>query len=409
MISPAAAVRTAVTSSSSGLVLRMKPAQPASVAVDQHRVLGDRRQHHDLCVRSQRLELGDRVDPEAVRQAVVEQDDVRLRRDDHRPGLGQGGRRADDGQVLLGGQRQPQAVGEHVVVVHDQQAHRRRRRRSGRRSAGPLTRWAPRTSVTNSAGQVQPWHTAEAPAARTDDSAIAPVGAGTGTSGPPRAADALAGTGSKGSRRGRRMLACWRRAGGVTPVDVPTGPCRHTAGHGPGWGRSPVRSQPGPGDASGPADVPPPACRCGVPARVSRPGASGSRSPTSAVPTGLLGAPARGAPASSATRLVLPADRLAARRGAAASTSCSAAPGTARCGCAGAAATSSGVPSRDHRAAARAALGAHVDDPVGGLDDVEVVLDHEHRVALVDQAAAARRSSLRMSSKCRPVVGSSST
>ena len=33
MISPAAAVRTAATSSSSGLVLRMNPAQPASVAV----------------------------------------------------------------------------------------------------------------------------------------------------------------------------------------------------------------------------------------------------------------------------------------------------------------------------------------------------------------------------------------
>ena len=32
MISPAAAVRTAETSSSSGLVLRMKPAHPASVA-----------------------------------------------------------------------------------------------------------------------------------------------------------------------------------------------------------------------------------------------------------------------------------------------------------------------------------------------------------------------------------------
>ena len=40
----------------------------------------------------------------------------------------------------------------------------------------------------------------------------------------------------------------------------------------------------------------------------------------------------------------------------------------------------------DHLAALLAALGAEVDDPVGGLDHVEVVLDHDHRVAGVDQA-----------------------
>ena len=33
-----------------------------------------------------------------------------------------------------------------------------------------------------------------------------------------------------------------------------------------------------------------------------------------------------------------------------------------------------------------AALGAEVDELVGGLDHVEVVLDHDHRVALLDQA-----------------------
>src|SRR6266540_1792772 len=38
----------------------------------------------------------------------------------------------------------------------------------------------------------------------------------------------------------------------------------------------------------------------------------------------------------------------------------------------------------DHRAAAAAALRAEVDDPVGGLDDVEVVLDDQHGVALLD-------------------------
>ena len=39
----------------------------------------------------------------------------------------------------------------------------------------------------------------------------------------------------------------------------------------------------------------------------------------------------------------------------------------------------------DDQAAAVAALGAHVDDPVGVLDDVEVVLDDDDGVALVDQ------------------------
>jgi hypothetical protein len=36
-------------------------------------------------------------------------------------------------------------------------------------------------------------------------------------------------------------------------------------------------------------------------------------------------------------------------------------------------------------AAAVAAFGAEVDDPVGGLDDFEIVLDHHHGVALLDQ------------------------
>ena len=36
-------------------------------------------------------------------------------------------------------------------------------------------------------------------------------------------------------------------------------------------------------------------------------------------------------------------------------------------------------------AAAGAALGTEVDDPVGRLDDVEVVLDHHDRVAVVAQ------------------------
>src|SRR5207244_11895429 len=42
-------------------------------------------------------------------------------------------------------------------------------------------------------------------------------------------------------------------------------------------------------------------------------------------------------------------------------------------------------PARDHRAAAGAALGPEVDDPVTLLHDVEVVLDGDHGVAEVDQ------------------------
>src|SRR4051794_12204088 len=40
---------------------------------------------------------------------------------------------------------------------------------------------------------------------------------------------------------------------------------------------------------------------------------------------------------------------------------------------------------RDDLAAAVAAFGTEVDDPVGGLHDVEVVLDDNHGVPLVDQ------------------------
>ena len=39
----------------------------------------------------------------------------------------------------------------------------------------------------------------------------------------------------------------------------------------------------------------------------------------------------------------------------------------------------------DDAAATVATLGTHVDDPVRHLDDVEVVLDDEHGVALVDE------------------------
>ena len=45
----------------------------------------------------------------------------------------------------------------------------------------------------------------------------------------------------------------------------------------------------------------------------------------------------------------------------------------------------------DDGAAAAAALGTEVDDPVRGLDDVEAVLDHQHRVALFDQPCQHRQ------------------
>src|SRR5690349_12360353 len=40
---------------------------------------------------------------------------------------------------------------------------------------------------------------------------------------------------------------------------------------------------------------------------------------------------------------------------------------------------------RDHTATLVAAFRTEVDDPVGGLDDLKIVLDHDHRVALVHQ------------------------
>ena len=39
----------------------------------------------------------------------------------------------------------------------------------------------------------------------------------------------------------------------------------------------------------------------------------------------------------------------------------------------------------DHFAAFHAAFGAEVEDPVGGLDHVQIVFDHDHGVALLDE------------------------
>ena len=46
----------------------------------------------------------------------------------------------------------------------------------------------------------------------------------------------------------------------------------------------------------------------------------------------------------------------------------------------------------DDFAAALAAFGAEIDDPIGGFHHVEIVLDDDHRVAQIDQAARARRA-----------------
>jgi hypothetical protein len=56
---------------------------------------------------------------------------------------------------------------------------------------------------------------------------------------------------------------------------------------------------------------------------------------------------------------------------------------------------------RDDFAAAVAAFGARGPDPVGGLDDLEVVLDHHDGVALVDELVQ-HLISLATSWKCRP-------
>ena len=71
-------------------------------------------------------------------------------------------------------------------------------------------------------------------------------------------------------------------------------------------------------------------------------------------------------------------------------------------------AMASGSPCGDDAAAARAALGPQVDDPVRFGHDVEIVLDHHHRIAGVDQPLQ-HRESFSTSAMCRPTVGSSST
>ncbi len=53
--------------------------------------------------------------------------------------------------------------------------------------------------------------------------------------------------------------------------------------------------------------------------------------------------------------------------------------GRVRAGCGGQLFGGSGA---DDAPAAVAALGAEVDDPVGGFDDIQVVLDYYHRVAM---------------------------
>jgi hypothetical protein len=59
----------------------------------------------------------------------------------------------------------------------------------------------------------------------------------------------------------------------------------------------------------------------------------------------------------------------------------------------------------DDAAAIFAALRTKVDDPVAVADDVEIVLDDDDRVAQVGEPVEDFE---RTSSKCRPVVGSSS-
>ena len=54
-------------------------------------------------------------------------------------------------------------------------------------------------------------------------------------------------------------------------------------------------------------------------------------------------------------------------------------------------ATSSGVPSATIWPPPIATIGAKVDDPVGGLDDVQIVLNDQHGIALVDETLQHRQ------------------
>ena len=48
-------------------------------------------------------------------------------------------------------------------------------------------------------------------------------------------------------------------------------------------------------------------------------------------------------------------------------------------------ATASGVPRRNQFTALFAAFRAEIDDPIGALDHLEIVLDHDDRISLLDQ------------------------
>ena len=102
MISPAAAVRNGETASSSGLVLRMKPAHPASVAATSIESSAAAVSTTMLALGSDRTEVGDRVDTQAVGQMIVEEHHVRRGRRHHVLGLRQRGGRTDDLEVRLG-------------------------------------------------------------------------------------------------------------------------------------------------------------------------------------------------------------------------------------------------------------------------------------------------------------------
>ena len=48
-------------------------------------------------------------------------------------------------------------------------------------------------------------------------------------------------------------------------------------------------------------------------------------------------------------------------------------------------------PHRDHSSAAITAVGSHINDPVGQLDHIEIVLDDHQRVALLQEPLEHRR------------------
>lgn len=109
----------------------------------EHRLLGERGEHHHLRFRVSRLERAGGGHPVAVRQLVVEQHDVGRVYPSEIEQLGHATGDTDHVDVGLSVEQRGQAVGEDGVVVADQHvdARCRRRRDSDPARHGALPGW----------------------------------------------------------------------------------------------------------------------------------------------------------------------------------------------------------------------------------------------------------------------------